>query len=1059
MNLPKLSIERPVFVSCLIGLILVLGVMAFFTLGVDQFPTINMPVVNVVVPYRGAGPEEVETLVVKPLEDELSGLEGIKKITSSCLDGAGQITIQFTLETDAKDAERRVRDRVALVRPKLPTAIDEPSIRRFDPSDSPIAILTLESDLPAVKAYDFADDILKPRLTQVKGVGSVHLMGGTKREIQVLLDRDKLNRYQIGVNTVAGRIGSNSQNVPLGKVERGDKNMTFRAIGEYRDLDRIRETVVSFAGSDVAVSVDRLGQVVDGEEEKRNHAFYNGKSAIVFIIYKQSGANTVEVVDQVLRQKDVLNEEFKSQPGSPRLNVAMENAWMIRAILGNVEEAIAVAILLTMLVVYLFLGSGISALITLTAIPVSFLGAFATMQYFGFTLNTLTLIALSLAVGLLVDDAIVVRENIWRHMEEGMPPKKAALQGTLQVAMAVVATTSVIIAVFLPIAFMKGVVGQFFKEFGLTMVFAVAVSFLVAMTLGPMLSAYLVPKRKPGHEKGASNSFLALFDRFQTWLENRYVGVVRACIRHRLWVVLAAVGVFFASLGLIKYIPFSFMPKMEVGYFMLSLKAAPGINLEAMKDKSVALGEQIRKHPEVKYVCALVGDTSGTGGKDNTSMMLIQLVSEKERSVGTSAFMEMLREELEPYQRELQPQIANYDPMNSGAPFTMNLKGKDYAQLVEWSERVKEEMKKVPGLTDIVTNYDGGKAEFQAKFDPLRLKTMGVLGTEAGGELRAQVDGVVAAKYRENGLEYDLRVRLQPDQRDVAKDFGKVMVPNQNKRMVRLSKVAEGVEAVGPAVINRYNRSRYIQVTAQIKKGGALGDSITEAQRVMAGMQLPPGMTYEFVGQAEDMNDLVKSMGLAVLLAILLTYMILASLYESPITPITIMTAIPLAIVGAFFALWATGQQLDIFSMISLLMLLGLVTKNSILLVDFIQQMRAQGMGRTEAIVEAGRVRLRPILMTTLALVAGLIPMVLTFSEISHYRVGMGWAQIGGLLSSLFLTLLVVPATYGYVDDLRLLFRKWVGLKPGPEIEPAEEGSRALSTGEGVDFKDVTPKD
>jgi HAE1 family hydrophobic/amphiphilic exporter-1 len=831
MNIPKLSIERPVFVSCLIGLILVLGIMSFFTLGVDQFPSINMPVVNVVVPYRGAGPEEIETLIVKPLEDELSGLEGIDKITSSCLDGSGQITVKFTLETDAKDAERRIRDRVAMVRNRLPTDIDEPIIKRFDPSDSPVAILALECDLPAVKVFDFADDVLKPRFGQVDGVGTVHLMGTGKREIQVLLDREKLNRYQMGVNTVAGRIGANSQNVPLGKVERGENNMTFRAIGEYRDLDRIRQTVVSFAGSDVAVPVEKLGTVVDGAEEMKNYAFYNGKQTAVFIIYKQSGANTVEVVDRVLKKMDALNQEFKDQPGAPKLSVAMENAWMIRAILGNVEEAIAVAIVLTMLVVYLFLGSGVSALITLTAIPVSFLGAFAAMKMFGFTLNTLTLIALSLAVGLLVDDAIVVRENIWRHIEEGMRARDAALQGTLQVAMAVVATTSVIIAVFLPIAFLKGIVGQFFKEFGLTMVFAVAVSFLVAMTLGPLMSAYIVPKRKPGQEKVKVVWFLAWFDHFQTWLENKYVFLVRACIRKRLWVVIAAVAVFIASLGLVRFIPFSFMPKMEIGFFMLNLKAAPGVSLEAMRDKSVALGEQIRKHSEVKYVCCLVGDTSGAGGRDNTSTMLVQLVSEKNRTMATSSFMEVLRKELGPYQKDLQPQLANYDPMNGGAPFTLNLKGRDYQQLVEWSEKVKTEMQKVPGLTDLVTNYDGGKAEFQAKLDSQKLKTMGVLGVEAGGELRAQIDGAVPAKFRENGLEYDIRVRLQPDQRDLGKDFQKVMVPNQNHRMVRLSNVAEGVEALGPSMINRYNRSRYIQVTAQIKKGGALGDSLTEAKK------------------------------------------------------------------------------------------------------------------------------------------------------------------------------------------------------------------------------------
>ncbi len=1027
MNIPQLSIQRPVFVGCLIALIMVLGVNAIFTLGVDQFPTINMPVVSVTVPYRGAGPEEIETLVVKPIEDELSGLEGITKITSACLDGAGQVTIQFTLETDAKDAERRVRDRIALVRRQLPTAIDEPTIRRFDPSDQPVVILTLESDLPMVKTYDLANEILKPRFSQVKGVGSIYVMGGAKREIQVLLDRNKLNEYQIGVASVAGRIGANSQNVPLGKVERGDKNLIFRAIGEYRDTDRIRQTVVNFAGSDVAVPVGRLGTVVDGEEEPKNAFNMNGNPAIALIVFKQSGTNTVEVVQNVLALKDALNKEYQDAPGSPKLSVAMENAWMIITILNNVVEAIVVAVILTMLVVYLFLGSGISALIVLMSIPVSFLGAFATMQYFGFTLNVLTLMALSLSVGLLVDDAIVVRENIWRHMEEGLEAKKAALKGTLEVLMAVVATTAVIIAVFMPIAFMKGMVGQFFKEFGLTLCFAVGVSFLVAVTLGPMMSAYIVPKRKPGHEKGGSNAILDAFDRFQTRLESKYVGIVRGCIRHRAKVVIAAAVVFLASIGLVKWIPLSLMPKMETGMMVMSLKAAPGTSLAAMREKTEKICNLILKHPEVEVAGGMVGSSSGAGG-ENSANVFIQLKDEGKRRVGTSDFMENLRKELEPYQKELQPQLGNYNPVLSQAPFTLNLKGASYPDLVEWSDRVKEELKKVPGLTDVVSNYDGGKTEFQARMDSRKLKVMGVLGVEAGNELRAQTDGVVAGKFRENDVEYDIRVRLQPDQRDLEKQFRRVLVPNQNRRMVRLSDVAEGVESLGPSQINRYKRARYIQVTGQLAKGGALGTVLNEAEKVLKDMKKPEGGSYEFVGQAEDMSDMVVSMLLAVLLALVFTYLILASLYESPIIPVTIMMAIPMAIVGAFFALWITGQQLDIFSMIAMLMLLGLVTKNSILLVDFILQKRREGMPRTEAIVEAGRVRLRPILMTTLALLMGLVPMVVNFSEVGAYRTGMGWAQIGGLVSSLFLTLLVVPAIYGYVDDLRLWFRRRLGL-------------------------------
>ncbi len=1052
MNLAELSVKRPVFVGCIVVLVLVLGVLSIFTLGVDQFPDINYPVISVIVPYRGAAPEELESLVAKKIEDELSAIQGVKHLTTTCEENVAVIVCEFTLETNNQVAEQNVRDKMTFIRSQLPKDIDEPIIRRFDPSDQPVYVLAMAADLSETGKYNFANEVMKPRLSQIEGVGSIMLIGGTKREIHVLLDRNQLNSHQVSASMVAVRIATNSQNVPVGNVDRGPKELLFRAVGEYNDLDRIRRTVVNFVGSDVSVPVGKLGRVEDGSEELTNMGFVDGRDCVVLVVFKQRGANTVQVVDRVAAKVKALNQEYKDLPGKPQLTGMMETAWMIRMILGNVEESILLGILLTILVVYVFLGNVRNTLIVLSSLPVSLLGAFACMKLMGFTINTLTLMAVSLVVGLLVDDAIVVLENIWRHIEEGEKPRKAAVAGTQQVTLAVVATSLVIMAVFLPIGFLKGLVGQFFKEFGFTISFAMAVSLFVSLTLIPLLAAYI---HKPDQGRGRgpeapkrSGWLLRRSEAFQGWLGNKYVSVVRWCIRFRWAVVLLAVLVFAGSLGLLRYIPIDFMGRTEVGYFMVNLKAAPDINLKALMDSVNRMTGIITRHPEVSSVGGMAGAMELRGAGKNTATLLVRLVPPGKRAIRTSDFMTVLRKELAPYRESLQPQVLDFNPVNQMSPFSMNLKGADYKDLTDAAPPVMEKLRAVPGLADLTLNYDGGKPEFHVVFDPKKLEAAGVMGVEAGMELRTQVDGAVPAKFRENGLEYDIRVRLQEDQRDLQKDYKDILVPNQNHRLVHLTTVADPVTTLGPSSINRYNRTRYIQVSGQLAAGASLGDVLKEARKVMASMTLPKGVTYEFVGQAEDLNDMIGSVLWAMGLALFFMYLILASLYESPVIPLTILLAVPLAIVGALSALWVTGMPMDVNCMITLILLLGLVTKNSILLVDYILQARRRGLPREEAIVEAGRIRLRPILMTTLALVAGMLPLVMAFTEVGRFRQPTGVAQIGGLLSSLFLTLLVVPAAYGYIDDLRLWFRKLFRLPPEtPEEKPEAKAAPAGEVG------------
>jgi HAE1 family hydrophobic/amphiphilic exporter-1 len=1034
MNLPKLAIERPVFMSCVVIMIMVLGIMGYFSLGVDLFPDVSFPFVFVTVPYQGASPEEIETQISKPMEDELSSLQGVKKVSSSNQEGFAVIWVQFTLETDAKDAEQQVRDRVAFVRPQLPKGVDEPIIRRFDPTDQAVAILSLQAPgLSAADIYDLADQYIKPRLAEVPGVGVVNIVGGHKREIQVQLDRDQLNRYRISAGQVADKIGLNGMNVPVGKVDLGPRELLFRSVGEYNDLERIKRTPVNFYGSDVSVTVDKLGQVIDTTADPDSYSFVNGQPTLVLQVFKQSKANTVAVVDGALRQMDRINEFLKARPGNPQLSLIQEMARPVRMNLADVQFTIAEGICLTILVVLLFLGSFRSTLITITSLPVSLLGAFFLMNSQGYTLNVMTLLALSLAVGLLIDDAIVVRENIWRHIEEGVDPKKAAVDGALEVALAVVATSSVIIAVFLPIAFLKGIVGQFFREFGMTVCFAMAISLFEAMVMGPLLSAYWARKSsKEDKELPVIGPILKAFSRFQDFLEARYSLLIDWCLKNRKKVIGGAIFLFFFSMVVLgPKIKFTFLPTADVGEFVVLLKSAPGTSLEEMRQKTEEVAQVIQRHAEVVVLSGSIGgvDASGAQSGVNKARLYIRLKPYQQRKYTTSDLMTMVRKELTPYKEILQPQVAEASAFGDQAPFNLDLVGDDYATLVPFADQVAEKIRGVKDLADVQSTYDGGKPEFQAVLDPERMKVLGVSGVDAGMELRTQVEGLVAAKLRQHGEDYDIRVRLKEDQRNLEQQYPIILVPNQNHNMVRLSDISHPVTTEGPARIDRQDRARYIMISGQIAPGGALGGAIDKAKEIMKDMKLPPGVTYEFVGQAQDLQDLMLSMLEAVGLAVLFTYMILASLYESPIIPFTIMLAIPLAIVGAFFALFI-GQifvptlSLNIFSMVALIMLLGLVTKNSILLVDYTLQMMRKGMPRDEALKAAGKVRLRPILMTTFALIAGILPVALALTEVGKFRQSMGVAIEGGLFSSLLLTLVIVPSVFGYVDDFRLWLTK-----------------------------------
>jgi HAE1 family hydrophobic/amphiphilic exporter-1 len=1033
MNLASISIKRPVFVSCIVVLMLVLGWMSLKKMPVDLFPDVAFPIVMVSTGYPGAGPVEVETLVSKPLEDEMSTLPGIKTLSSVNKEGISTVIAEFTLETDIKYAEQQVRDRVGSARRKLPDDITEPVIRRLDPADQPILIIALAADLPAAKLFDLADEVIRPKIEQVSQVGLVEVIGGREREIRVELDRKKLRAYEISATQVSQRIAAAGQNIPAGKVDEATMATVYRTLGEFKNVSDIEKTIVNFLGNDVSVTIADVGKVSDTLADEKTRGFVNGDKAVFLMVFRQSKANTIAVVDAVKKRLEVINDDFVKTGSKSKLTVVRDGSKMIRANVADVNESIFIGVLLTLLVVYFFLGSGRSTFITGLAIPNSLIGAFILIGLAGFSINVMSLLALSLAVGLLIDDAIVVRENIFRHREMGKSSIQAALEGTKEVTLAVIATTLAVLAVFGPIGFLKGVVGQFFKEFGLTVCFAMAISLFDALTMAPMLSAYVggSPHRTTtnGLWGKTMGKLLIKFDHFQTWMEEKYASILKFSLKRPFIIFGVAMAIFLGSFVAVSYVPKTFISGQDAGEFSVNIELTPGTNIQALSEEAEKIDKIIRQNKEIATSVMFLG---GREGESNVGQFFIQMIPSKERKLTTTQLKDKIREQLRPF-AYANPIVKDIDAVGGGMrPFNVNLIGNNLDEIEDIGKKLFEKIKNHPALSDVENSIKKGKPEFQVNIDNQKAERLGVSTATAGQEIRTLIEGATPAVFRENGKEYDIRVRLSEDQRNLKEAFQSIYVPNINGRLIPLTQVANPIDTLGPTTINRQDRGRYVQISADVASSGpGMAAVINDINRILKEeIKLPPGVRYTYVGQAESFKELTDGMIMAVILGVLFIFVVLASLYESIVTPFTIMLVLPLASCGAFYALFLTGKSLDLFSMIGCVMLLGVATKNSILLVDYTNQLIAEGMERSAAIIQAGKVRLRPILMTTVALIAGMLPIAIGLNEASRQRTGMGVAVIGGLITSTLLTLVVVPAAYGYFDRFRIwsggLVKKWI---------------------------------
>ena len=1034
MNLPNFSIKRPVFITSIIAVIITVGIISFNKMSVDLFPNIDIPTIFISTTYSGAGPREIETAVTKPMEEQISTISGIKKLTSRSLQDVSQLIITFYQGTDMKYAEQQVRDKINQAKPQLPEDIKEPIIRKIDPADQPIATISLNANLSEGDLYDLANNYVQPRLEQVSNVGLVEIFGGRKREIQVLLDQKILKNRDISYGQVKNEIQSSGENVPIGKVNIADKEVIFSSDSEFNNLDKIKNTLVNFYSNEIPTKVSNIGSVDDTLEEEKTRAFIDGKQALFLNIYRQSDSNIIAVANDVKKQIKKMENDFSKMSSKPEIKIVKDSSYYIKMNVIDVYETIFIAVILTVIVVFFFLANGRATLITAISLPIALISSFILMYLADFSINVISLLAMSLAVGLLVVDASVVVENIYRKIEGGQSATEAAVEGTMEILMAVVAITLVVVAVFTPISFMGGIVGQYLREFGLTIAFSMMVSLFVAITIIPVLCAYLASKSvkhqysdqdqniKKGfdHKLKKQNFLLKKFDHAQIWMENKYERILIYSISNPKKIIIVTLLICSFSIFVGKYVPKTFINENDNGEIVIALELEPDSSLDNTNKTVAEIDKIVKNNSEVLLTAATVGSGSRQSYRGEIYIRL-----NKKRYITTSNFKQKIRNQLTGF-AYANPIVKDYDPSGGASrsqPFNIGLVSNHSKLLEDYAAKLVEHLKKNPDLKDIDSSNKSTRSELKVVLKPDAAKLYGINDKMMGDELRGYIEGYIVGKLRQNGYEYDIRTKLKADQRDIRKNFNNFYISNVNNKLIKLSDVALLEESTEAARIDRQDRGRYIQITASLAPKAGLGNVISNVEKTFLSegdLKLPSEIRYNFSGDSENMQEMIDSMKFALFISILFMYLILASLYESFVTPFTILLALPFALSGVFYGLFITGESISIFTILGIFMLVAVASKNSILLVDFTNHLIEQGKSRSEAIITAGKVRLRPILMTSFALIAGTLPVAIGLSEVSKPRSGMGVAIISGLISSTILTLIVVPAVFIYIDRFRI---------------------------------------
>jgi HAE1 family hydrophobic/amphiphilic exporter-1 len=1003
MKVWDLSIRQPVFMTMVLVAGIVMGVFSYFRMPVDNYPNVEFPVVVVSTIYPGASPSEVEDQITERLEEEFSTIPGIDTIQSTSSENVSIVIILFTEDVTVDKASQEVREKINLIRNSLPQDIQEPVVQRFDPNAQPILLLSVADktgQLSPVELRQLVEDEFQAPLQRVPDVAAVEVTGGQVREIKVKLDMQALQARKIAPSQVIAALQTENLNIPGGSLVENNTEMTLRTPGNFQTLDDIRNVIIANRGTPVYLR--DVATVEDGFEKRESITRLNGEEAVSISIRKQSGSNTVAVAEAV---REALDHVIAEQPNL-EVVIASDQSGQIETSVEGALEDLLFGALLAALVVWIFFRDFRSTFVTVLGLPVIMIASLFFMDLFGIGLNQISLLALALVVGLVIDDAIVVRENILRWIQKGYKPREAASLGTAEVFLPVLATTAVVMAVFLPVAYAQGIIGKFFRDFGLTVALAMAISFFESLTMAPMLSAYFFSAKEnvdrevstaDDHEEAEANS----------WLNRFYGGFLRIAMRVKWLTILITIAIFVASIWSTQFLTFAFVPTIDEHQFNMEVKLASGTPLSVALQESTQIENILLQHPAVEAVFSTVGTT---GAPEDLSYF-VKLTEDS----STRTVIDQVRQALANAPSLTFTQGGG--PAGAATDMTVEVRGlstTDYDELGRQAQMVVEQLKTVPGVVDLTVSYQPGRPEMQFVVDRQKAAELGLSTAQIGSTIRTLVNGEIASTFRGEGTEADIRVQLADEQSGELENLLNLNLLTQSGALIPLRQVVTLEEAVGPSQISRIDRQPVINIQMNVA-GRSVSEATAEVTELVEQIQLPDGMLVQMGGQAEDQAEGFASLGLALMLSVVFIYMVLASQFNSFIQPLLIMLALPLAIVGALLALLLTGRPLDLTGMIGIIMLMGLVAKNSILLVDFANRARERGANAEAAMLQAGPVRLRPILMTSFALILAMIPLVLGLSAGGEFRQSMSIAIMGGMVVSTLLTLVVVPVAFAMV--------------------------------------------
>ncbi|MDX6272533.1 MAG: hydrophobic/amphiphilic exporter (mainly bacteria), family [Acidobacteriota bacterium] len=1092
-KLAEICVRRPVFATMLILSLTVVGIFSFFSLGVDLFPKIDFPTITITVVNPGASPREIETEITDKIEAAVNTISGIDELRSTSVEGVSQVFVQFLLDKNADIAAQEVRDKINLVVPDLPETSEEPVIQKLDTDAAPVLRIAVSAPRSLREVTEIADKQIKERIESINGVGNVTIVGGSRREIQLKLDPDKMRAFSVTVPEVAAAVRQQNMEVPGGRVDEGARELTVRTLGRIANPSDFNHVAISTRGN-YAVKLSDIGYAEDGSEELRTSARLNGEPAVTLIVAKQSGTNTVAVADEI---KARLREIEPTLPANVRTQVIGDSSIFIKAAVESIQTHLIEGSFLAAVVVFVFLWNFRSTIIAGLAIPTSIIATFGLMAALGYTLNMITMLALTLMVGIVIDDAIVVLENIYRFIEEkGMPPFQAAIEGTKEIGLAVMATTLSLLAVFLPVGFMGGIVGRFMSSFGLTASFAVAVSLIVSFTLTPMLAArFIKPKKRqsvsPGvgsvpsegdasalladesrvvagaperqahdevsreemgkwmegdeakhtpravaHARAASEEDGGEADaprveekskahnskegRFYRPVDRVYTAMLKWSMAHRWAIVGLCVLVILSIVPLFMFVGKNFLPVDDQSQFEINMRAPEGSTLAATSTMVERIATDVRTLPGVS-------DTLVTIGGDrqqlvNSANIYVRLSPLGERDLSQTQLMVKARELLKKYPPELRTNIGQVQAISGGgqrnADIQYMIAGPDLQTLTKYSEELLKRMHTIRDVVDVDSSLIAGKPELRIQIDRARAADLGVKVGDIAQSLNTMVAGQKVSTFNQGTDQYDVRLRAISDARASKENLERLFASSAKLGWVSLDNLVRIEEGSGPSAIDRLNRQRQVTLTANVAPGGSQSAVLAELNNVVQGMNLEAGYQTGLVGRSKELGRAGQYFLIAITLSFIFMYMVLAAQFESFIHPVTILLTLPLAIPFGILSLLLTGQTVNIFSGLGLLLLFGVVKKNAILQIDHTNELRAKGLDRHDAIIQANRDRLRPILMTTIALVAGMMPLVISSGPGSGTNRSIGVLVVGGQSLCLLLTLLAVPVFYSLFDDL-----------------------------------------